>query len=60
VGEVRTVWEAGGAPLLILAPTAGKDEIYVPFNRAICPVIDVAAKRIVIDPPDGLLDLNEI
>jgi hypothetical protein len=24
----------------------------------ICRDIDVAAKRIVIDPPDGLIDLN--
>jgi len=60
VGRVRTIWEAGGAPLLILDPAAGKDEVYIPFNRAICPEIDVPAKRIVIDPPDGLLDLNEI
>ena len=60
VGTVRKVWEAGGAPLLILDSSAGKDEIYIPFNRSICPEIDVAAKRIVIDPPDGLLDLNEI
>jgi len=60
VGMVRKVWEAGGAPLLVLDPTAGKDEIYIPFNRSICSEIDVAAKRIVIDPPDGLLDLNEI
>lgn len=60
VGTVRTVWEAGGAPLLILDPKDGKNEIYIPFNRAICTLIDVAAKRIVIEPPDGLLDLNEI
>ncbi len=46
--------------MLTLEPSAGKDEIYIPFNRSICSEIDVAAKRIVIDPPDGLLDLNEI
>ncbi|MCX6567175.1 MAG: ribosome maturation factor RimM [Candidatus Aminicenantes bacterium] len=60
VGRVRTVWETGGTPLLVLDPEERKDEIYVPFNRTICLEIDVRAKRIVVDPPDGLLDLNEI
>jgi 16S rRNA processing protein RimM len=60
VGRVRTVWEPGGTPLLVLDPAEGKDEIYIPFTRTICPEIDVQAKRIVVDPPDGLLDLNEI
>jgi 16S rRNA processing protein RimM len=59
-GRVKTVLETGGAPLLVLEPEEGKNEIYVPFSRTICPEIDVRAKRIVIDPPDGLLDLNEI
>lgn len=30
----------------------------VPFTPAICTTIDVIGKRIVIDPPDGLLELN--
>jgi len=60
VGQVRTVWETGGTPLLVLDPAEGKDEIYVPFSRSICLEIDVRAKRIIVDPPDGLLDLNEI
>jgi 16S rRNA processing protein RimM len=60
VGRVKRVWETGGTPLLVLEPEEGKDEIYIPFTRTICPEIDVRGKRIVIDPPDGLLDLNEI
>jgi ribosomal 30S subunit maturation factor RimM len=32
--------------------------VLVPLAEAICPVIDPAARRIVIDPPEGLLDLN--
>lgn len=35
-------------------------EILVPFHADICRTVDVAKKEIVIDPPDGLLDLNEI
>jgi 16S rRNA processing protein RimM len=60
VGRVRTVWETGGSTLLVLSREGGGEEIFVPFNRTICPEIDVRAKRIVIDPPDGLLELNEI
>ena len=30
----------------------------VPLAREICPVIDTAGRRIVIEPPEGLLDLN--
>jgi ribosomal 30S subunit maturation factor RimM len=29
----------------------------VPFAEAICTEVDVEAKRITIDPPEGLLDL---
>lgn len=32
-------------------------EMLVPLADAICVEIDVAGRRIVIDPPDGLLDL---
>ena len=60
VGLVRGVWDTGGTPLLVLDPDGGGNEIYIPLSRSICPVIDIEAKRIVIDPPDGLLDLNEI
>jgi ribosomal 30S subunit maturation factor RimM len=33
-------------------------EILIPLASEICRTIDAAAKRIVIDPPEGLLDLN--
>jgi 16S rRNA processing protein RimM len=42
----RLVVEANGEPVLI------------PLAAEICRSIDLAAKRIVIDPPDGLLELN--
>ena len=33
-------------------------EILIPLAAEICRKIDTAGKRIVIDPPEGLLDLN--
>jgi 16S rRNA processing protein RimM len=34
-------------------------ELLVPFVKAIVPVVDVPASRVVIDPPPGLLELGE-
>jgi 16S rRNA processing protein RimM len=34
--------------------------ILIPFSQSICLEVDPGKKRIVIDPPDGLLELNEI
>src|SRR3954447_20165385 len=36
----------------------GGGEILVPLAAEICREIDAVGKRIVIDPPDGLIDLN--
>ncbi|MDD8025534.1 MAG: ribosome maturation factor RimM [Acidobacteriota bacterium] len=58
-GIVKDVLEAGGAAVLVVGRTDGR-EVLVPLNVAVCPVIDIAGKRIEIDPPDGLWDLNEI
>ena len=47
-----------GANVLVVA--RGDDEIFVPFAEPICLRVDPADRVIVIDPPDGLLELNEI
>jgi 16S rRNA processing protein RimM len=57
-GQVVDVLSVGGGELLVLE-RCGK-EIFIPFHESICIEVDVAAKRILIDPPEGLLDLNEI
>jgi len=53
VGDIEGTFE--GSRLVIAGP---RGEVQVPLTRAICTTIDVTAKRIVIDPPEGLLDLN--
>ncbi len=35
-------------------------ELLVPFVKAIVPTVDLAAGRLVVDPPDGLLDLAAV
>jgi 16S rRNA processing protein RimM len=60
VGRATGVEETGGPPLLVVAPSDGGDAVLVPLHASICRLIDTAGKRIVIDPPDGLLDLDAI
>ena len=33
-------------------------ELLVPFVKAMVPVVDVAGRRLEVDPPEGLLDLT--
>jgi len=58
VGEVAGILPAAGQVLLVVR--RGEGQIYVPFTETICVKIDPEAKEILIDPPDGLLELNEI
>lgn len=55
-----TGWEEYGGPFVTLEVTGdrGGELILVPFVKSICVEIDVAGKKIRIDPPEGLLDLN--
>lgn len=55
VGEVREVVHGPGGELLVLA-RAGRPDALVPFVRAIVPEVDLAGGRVVLTPPDGLLD----
>jgi 16S rRNA processing protein RimM len=56
IGTVEGVEGTVGGSRLVVA--GGKGEILIPLASEICRSIDVAARRIVIEPPEGLLDLN--
>ena len=56
VGTVERVDGGTGASVLVIGTPNG--EVLVPLADDICRVIDPAARRIVIDPPAGLLELN--
>jgi 16S rRNA processing protein RimM len=55
-----TGWQGYGSPFVTLEVTGdgGGEPALVPFVKAICVEVDLGRKRIRIDPPDGLLDLN--
>jgi len=56
VGTVRGVMRTGGIALLVIE-NKERAEVFVPLVASIVIEIDVSGKKIVIDPPEGLLDL---
>jgi len=54
LGEVTRFDESAGSGLLVV----GRD-LLIPFARSICVEIDPAGRRIVVDLPEGLKDLNQ-
>jgi 16S rRNA processing protein RimM len=55
VGQVRAVHDFGAGDTLEIAPAVGPP-VMVPFTRAIVPVVDLTAGRLVLDPPPGLIE----
>ncbi|HEY5031562.1 MAG TPA: ribosome maturation factor RimM [Actinomycetes bacterium] len=59
LGEVREVLHLPGHDVLAVTTSDGR-EVLVPFVTEIVPEVDVAANRLVVTPPPGLLeDLEE-
>ncbi|NUT35155.1 MAG: ribosome maturation factor RimM [Hamadaea sp.] len=56
VGVVARIDHAPASDLLVVRKE-DRTTALVPFVRSIVPTVDVAGGRVVIDPPDGLLDL---
>jgi len=56
LGAVDDVVHGPGGDLLVVRAGDGREHL-VPFIRAMVPTVDVAGGRVVVDPPEGLLDL---
>lgn len=56
IGEIADVIDGGGAQLLQVG--RGKEETLIPFAESIVKKIDLAARRIEVELPEGLRDLN--
>lgn len=65
IGKVREVMRTGGVELLVVVGESNKAgevewvgrEVFVPMAESIVVKIDIERKKILIDPPEGLLDL---
>lgn len=57
LGKVREVMRTGGVDLIVVEnPLSGREHL-IPLAEDIVVEVDTAGKKIVIDPPEGLLDL---
>jgi 16S rRNA processing protein RimM len=54
LGRVEAWQDAGGPGLLVV-----EGGLLIPFARSICVAIDVKARRIAVELPEGLKELNE-
>jgi len=59
VGQIEEIDRtAGPVALFVVLPQGSREEILIPFARSYLRRIDVAAKRVEMALPDGLVDLN--
>ena len=56
LGQV-TAWDDGGGSGLLVVGN-GDDALLIPFSRKICVEINPAERRITVDLPEGLRDIN--
>ena len=58
IGEVTAVRHEAQDLLVVARPGGG--EVLIPFVAAIVPTVDVASGFLVVDPPEGLLELPDL
>ncbi|WP_020181124.1 ribosome maturation factor RimM [Methylopila sp. M107] len=56
LGEVAALQNFGADDLVEIRLSGARRTVYLPFSKAVVPVVDVAGGRIVVDPPEGALD----
>lgn len=57
IGRVRAIHDFGAGDILEIE-RPGERPVMLPFTRAIVPTVDLAAGRIIADPPEGALDTD--
>ena len=57
IGDVTDIVDGGGTQLLQVG--SGKDETLIPFAESIVKKVDLAARRIEVELPKGLRELNK-
>lgn len=56
LGRVKAVHDHGAGDLLEILVPGARQTVLLPFTRATVPTVDLAAGRIVADPPEGLFE----
>jgi 16S rRNA processing protein RimM len=55
LGRIRAVLDHGAGDILEIA-RPGAPDLLLPFTHSAVPTVDLAAGRVVIDPPEGMVD----
>ena len=55
IGRIKAVHDHGAGDLLDVHGPGLKNGVLLPFTREIIPTVDLAAGKVVADPPEGLL-----
>lgn len=56
LGKVKSVQNHGAGDILEVQAVGKAGTLLLPFTLAVVPTVDLTAGRIVVDPPEGLLD----
>ena len=56
IGQVTRVEGTGAGSRLVVQGRSG--EILIPLVEGICVSVDVSGRTVIVEPPDGLLDVN--
>ena len=54
LGRVKSVVDHGAGDMLEIQPVGQSETVFLPFTMANVPTVDLASKRIVADPPEGI------
>lgn len=55
LGKVKAVHDHGAGDLLEVHMSGASTTVLIPFTKASVPTVDLTARRIVVDPPEGIL-----
>jgi len=56
IGKIAAIHDHGAGDLLEVSRFGGKGSVLVPFNSEIVPTVDIGLARVILDPPEGLLE----
>ncbi|WP_199258611.1 ribosome maturation factor RimM [Paracoccus binzhouensis] len=52
IGKVRAIYDHGAGDILEITGAGRRQVLLLPFTRAFVPTVDIAAGRIIADPPE--------
>lgn len=56
LGKIKAVLNHGASDLLEVVAPGQKGALLIPFTVAIVPTVDLTQRRVIVDPPEGLLE----